>query len=293
MTEDTMTAGDPDAPARVRTSAVVRLSPDGAVFATRDIAVEAPVAIEVNGLGYAVMMATPANLIDFGIGFAFTERLIERLDDIIDVLPHPVEQGWLLRIRVAERCFAAVRARVRHRIADSGCGLCGLENLEQALRPLPVIATVPAVATDAIFAALAALSDEQALNRQTGAVHAAALCTAHGAILLAREDVGRHNAFDKLIGAALSAGDPLDQGFVLLSSRCSYELVEKAAIAGIGMLVTISAPTSLAVERSKACGLTLIALARADNVLVLNDPHGLFAGKAAACGEDPDASRAM
>lgn len=284
MTDAIHSAAIP-AVAQAQSYPVIRLSPEVASSAERWIAVEAPVAIEVNGLGYAVMMASPAGLVEFGTGFVFTEKLVATLDDLIDVTPHEVAQGWLLRIRVAEHCFAAVRERIRHRIADSGCGLCGLENLEQALRPLPMIETAPIAEPRAIFAALAALPAAQMLNRQTGAVHSAALCSAQGAIELAREDVGRHNAFDKLIGAALLSGRAMDRGFVLLSSRCSYELVEKAAIAGVTMLVTISAPTSLAVERSKACGLTLVSLARADNVLVLNDPHGLFTTTLAAADE--------
>lgn len=255
---------------------VVRQTGDYASEATRMVAVEAPIAIEVNGLGYAVMMATPADLIDFGTGFALTERLIEHSDDIIDIEPHQLEKGWLLRITIDERCFASVRDRVRHRIADSGCGLCGLENLEQALRPLGRIPSVPNIAPAAIFTALSRLHAHQSLGQATGAVHAAAHCDEEGNINCVREDVGRHNSFDKLIGAAIRDVRLLDQGFVLLSSRCSYELVEKAAIAGVPLLVTISAPTTLAVERSKACGLTLISLARPDSILVMNDPHRLF-----------------
>lgn len=256
---------------------VVRQSPDAAAAGERVLAVEAPVAVEVNGLGYAVMMATPADLEDFGAGFALTERLAGRPSDIVDVEAHALEKGWLLRVTVREDGFAAVRERVRHRVADSGCGLCGLENLEQAIRPLPAVAAVPRARPAALFAALAALRDHQPLGAATGAAHGAALCADDGRILEAREDVGRHNAFDKLIGACLRQDRPLDEGFVLLTSRCSYELVEKAAVAGVPMLVTISAPTSLAVERARECGLTLVSLARSDSVLVMNDPHQLFA----------------
>lgn len=240
------------------------------------VAVEAPVAIEVNGLGYAVMMATPTDLVDFGTGFALTERLIEGVQDIIDIEPHSLEQGWLLRITLEERCFAPVRERVRHRVTESGCGLCGLENLEQALRPLPITAPASQLAPQALFAALHALQARQPLGAATGAVHGAALCDSEGGIIGVREDVGRHNAFDKLIGAAMREGWPLGCGFVLLTSRCSYELVEKAAVAAVPMLVTISAPTSLAVERARECGLTLVSLARPDAMLVMNDPHRLF-----------------
>jgi len=136
---------------------------------------------------------------------------------------------------------------------------------------------VPQAGPAAIFAALARLRDHQPLNAATGAVHGAALCDQQGSIRLAREDVGRHNAFDKLIGAASRGGLALAEGFVLLTSRCSYELVEKAAVAGVPVLATISAATSLAVERAREAGLTLVSLARSDALLAMNDPHDLFA----------------
>lgn len=255
---------------------IIRRTADSTVSADRMIAVEAPVAIEVNGLGYAVMMATPEDLIDFGTGFAITERLVGSCDEIVEVTSHETDKGWLLRIWVEDHCLSAIRDRMRHRVADSGCGLCGLENLEQALRPLPAIGDLPTARPTGIFRALAGLQDHQIVSQATGAVHAAALCDDDGAILIAREDVGRHNSFDKLIGAAALNGLPMNKGFVLLSSRCSYELVEKAAVSGVPLLVTISAPTSLAVERSRDCGLTLVSLARPDAILIMNDPHNLL-----------------
>ena len=245
------------------------LHPDGeATPATRAVAVEAPVALEVNGLGYAVMMATPADLEDLGHGFVLAERLVERADQILDVYHHETAAGTILRVTVAPERAALVAERVRHRVSESACGLCGVENLEQAIRPLPWLAPSPAPATDAIFAALAALRDHQPLSRATGAVHAAAQVGADGGIVRVREDVGRHNAFDKLVGAMLRAGAGWDGGFALLTSRCSYELVEKAVLAGCPTLVTISAPTTLALERAEAAGLRLIALARSDAVLL-------------------------
>lgn len=251
-------------------------SVDGARIGERVVAVEAPIAIEVNGLGYAVMMATPDDLVDFGTGFALTERLVAVREDVLEVTPHQTDKGWILRIWVEEHRFSAVRERVRHRVADSGCGLCGLENLEQALRPLPHVKMQPAAKSPAIFLALSRLKKYQALSQATGAVHAAALCDDDGAILLVREDVGRHNSFDKLIGAAALNDLSMASGFVLLSSRCSYELVEKAVVVGVPLLVTISAPTSLAVDMSKACALTLVSLARSDSILVLSDPYKSF-----------------
>lgn len=245
---------------------------------TREMAVETPVSISVNGIGYAVMMATPADLDDFALGFAFCERLISRPEQLLEVRLHQAEHGTLLDLMLAPACIDAVRERVRHRVADSGCGLCGIDNLEAALRPLPLLNAPPVANAAAVFAAGAALSAYQPLNRACGAVHAAAFADAQGRISLAREDVGRHNALDKLIGAMLAAGIDSQLGFILLSSRCSYELVEKTALLGCPMLVTISAPTTLAIARAADANLTLIALARADSMLVMTDPHGIFPG---------------
>lgn len=257
-------------------SAVLRLTPDGARPDQRAVAVEAPVAISFSGVGYAVMMATPADLEDFGVGFALSERLIGGVTDVLDLSLRHGAPGWLLDIELAPVRKPQLFERVRHRVGESSCGLCGIENLEQALRPLPCVAAPARVTKAAIFAALEAIRAHQPLNEATGAVHAAGLFGADGAVIAVREDVGRHNAFDKLIGHCLRAGIDPASGFALLSSRCSYELVEKAALAGIGLLVTVSAPTSLAVERAREAGLTLIALARSDAMLAMTDPHGLF-----------------
>lgn len=240
-----------------------RLSADGRVERVmRPIADETPVAIEVNGIGYAVLMATAADLIDLAHGFAQAERL----GRVIDVDQHRAATGAIVRLTVEEAADSPAR-RVRNRASDSACGLCGLENLEQVMRPLPRV-TAGSMASDAaIFAALAALGERQPLGQATGAAHAAALCDAAGSIRLVREDVGRHNAFDKLIGAMLQDGLAWDGGFALLSSRCSYELVEKAVLADCPLLVTISAPTSLALDRAAEAGLALVVLARPDSVL--------------------------
>ena len=234
---------------------------------TRAVAEETPIAIEVNGIGYAVLMATPDDLDDLANGFALAERLIDRADDVLGIDAHRTGAGVVLRIALASRVGERIVERVRHRVAESSCGMCGIENLEQALRPLPRVTEPCRADDDAVFRALAALRDRQPLNRDTGAVHAAAACAADGAIRLVREDVGRHNAFDKLIGAMLRRGIEWEGGFALLSSRCSYELVEKAVLAGCPMLVTISAPTALAVRRAAAAGLPLRVLARADAML--------------------------
>lgn len=243
----------------------------------RPIAIESPVAIEVNGIGYAVMMATPADLEDFATGFMLSERLVMSPSQIVSIDVAHVEQGWIVRIMLEADAAASVIQRARMRVAESSCGLCGLENLEQLARPLPAITAKPRMEKGGIFQALAALGDHQPLSHETGAVHAAAFCAPDGGITCVREDVGRHNAFDKLLGALAREGVAVASGFFLLTARCSYELVEKAIVSGCPMLVTISAPTSMAIDRARAHGLTLVSLARSDSVLVAHDPHSLFA----------------
>lgn len=232
---------------------------------------EAPVALEFNGLSYAVMMATPRDLQDFALGFALTESLAKQPGDLSDIDVAEVEQGWIVRGQLTGLGIEQLTDRVRTRVAESSCGLCGIENLAAVARPLPAVAAHTALDPQAIFAALAALRDHQPLGRATGAAHAAAFATPHGTILQAREDVGRHNALDKLIGALAGARQDPAAGFVISTARCSYEIVEKAVRAGATRLVTVSLPTSLAVARARAAGLSLWSLARDDSVLLVND----------------------
>ncbi|MEH3035360.1 MAG: formate dehydrogenase accessory sulfurtransferase FdhD [Sphingomonas adhaesiva] len=248
-----------------------RVAADGtATPHPRAVIAEHPIAIEVNGLGYAVMMATPADVEDFVTGFALSERIVDTVEEMAALDLHPTDRGVIARLAVPPARAAALADRIRRRTADSSCGLCGMDNLDAVHRPLP---RVPTAAPDAaaIFAALARMRAHQPLNRATGAAHAAMLCAADGTIRLAREDVGRHNAFDKLIGAMARRGLAWDGGFALLSSRCSYELVEKAALSGCPLLATVSAATDLALARAAAAGLTLVSLARDDAVL-FSDP---------------------
>jgi FdhD protein len=233
----------------------------------RTIAAETPIALEFNGIGYAVLMATPSDLEDLATGFALSERLIDSIADVIDIDTHAMDDGIIVRVTVGALVANRIVDRVRHRVSESSCGLCGIENLEQALRPLPAVTAEWAGDEAAVFAALAALDGQQPLGRATRAVHAAAACSSSGTPWLTREDVGRHNAFDKLIGAMLRAGRGWDSGFALLTSRCSFELVEKAVLSGCPMLATISAPTTLAIKRAAAAGLPLRVLARPDAML--------------------------
>ena len=209
----------------------------------RSVPAEAPISIEVCGIAYAVMMATPADLEDYAMGFAMSEDLAAQPGEIEGIDIEEVEGGWAVRIWLPRDRKNAVLERARTRVSESSCGLCGMENIAEVLRPLPIVTARIKTDRASIARALTSLRDWQPLGRATGAVHAAAFCDPAGRILCVREDVGRHNALDKLIGALARTGIDPANGFILLSARCSYELVEKAVRAGGTMLVTISEQT--------------------------------------------------
>lgn len=257
-----------------RTEKVQRIAASGRSSATRTIPVEAPVSIEVNGIAYAVMMATPTDLEAFGLGFSLSERIVKHTDDVREVSVAETDLGWIVRIWLHDAQAGVDAARSRVRIADSSCGICGIENLEHFSNPLPPVSAAIAVDDDAIFRALERLRDFQPLNAATGGAHAAAFCTPTGEIVAVMEDVGRHNALDKLIGNLAQKKINLKTGFFLLSARCSYELVEKTVIAGCPLLVTVSIATSMAVDRARDAGLELIALARSDEMLGFQTRNG-------------------
>ncbi len=244
--------------------------------AGRDVAGETPISITYNGMAYAVMMATPLNLEDFAAGFSLTQGAVASVDEIYGIEIHPTSLGIVVRIDVPAERFAALTARRRNIVGQTGCGLCGIIELEKALLPLTPLPSPPRLEVGVLFEALASMRLKQPLHEATGAMHAAAFFEADGTFVDIREDVGRHNAFDKLIGAIARARHDPSAGFAVLTSRCSYELVEKAVIARIGILVTVSAPTSLAIERARQGGLTLVSLARPDSALVFHDPSGMF-----------------
>ena len=250
-----------------RAQNVVRIEPGGFSTGTRTLPDECPIAIEYNGIGYAVMMATPEDLEDFVTGFSLSERIVAAADDILAIESHETPMGWIVRITLSPDHVEPMLARVRVRVSEGSCGLCGMENLEQIARPLPRVAAKAELDPKALFSALDHLREHQPLNATTGGAHVAAFCAPDGTILCAREDVGRHCALDKLIGALAQSGQHPADGFFLLSSRCSYELVEKTVIAGCPVLVTISTATTLAADRAEAAGLRLIALARPDALL--------------------------
>jgi len=237
----------------------------------RAIPVEAPVAIEVNGIAYAVMMATPLDIEDFVTGFLLADGLAEA-DEVGAIAVHETGdaewgRGLVVRVNLPPHRLAPIMERARRRLGDSSCGICGIESIEAALRPLPRIERRSGATPAAIRRALAALDGQQPLGSLTAATHAAAFCDEQGAILRVREDVGRHNALDKLIGALARGGMDASTGFIVVTSRCSYELVEKTVRARCPLLVAISAPSDLAVRRAKAAGLALAVLARGDSML--------------------------
>lgn len=226
------------------------------------IAAEVPVALSYNRVSHVVMMATPADLEDLALGFSVTEGLVGSPDDLLGISVVPRSGGLEIAMTIGEEWFDRLATQRRNMAGRTGCGLCGAENIEQALRsPAPVTSAVE-VSHAALQRAVRSLEGRQPLQASTGAAHGAAWCSARGEILELKEDVGRHNALDKLIGSLLRTGFDPASGFVLVSSRASYEMVYKTAAAGIGMLMAVSAPTTLALEFAERSAVTLIGFAR-------------------------------
>ena len=261
-----------DAPAGARRVAV-RVRRAGSVTDTQDwLADEVPVALIFNGISHAVMLATPLDLEDFALGFGLTEGLLARPDELYGVEVRPDPAGLRVEMEVSSACFARLKDRRRSMAGRTGCGLCGTESLEQVEPPLQPLAPCDTpLAPAAIAGALRAMPAHQSLQQATGATHAAAWCSLDGAIRLVRQDVGRHNALDKLVGAMVEAGvDPRD-GFCCITSRASVEMVRKAVAAGITALVAVSAPTARAVDTARRAGLALAGFARRDDLVLYAD----------------------
>lgn len=227
-----------------------------------EVAAETPVALTYNKRSHVVMMATPTALEDFAIGFSLTEGIIRRPSDILEISVIERENGLEAAVIVSEDCFERLAGQRRNLVGRTGCGLCGAESLDQAMRNPAVVGSRVSVTAAALQAAVLSLNAHQPLQVVTGAVHGAAWCSIHGEILAVREDVGRHNALDKLIGFLFRTGFDPAGGFVLVSSRASYEMVYKAAAAGMEVLVSVSAPTSLAIDFAHRSGITLVGFAR-------------------------------
>jgi FdhD protein len=248
---------------------------DVVTHVTEHVVEEVPVALIYNGIRHVVMLMTPADLEDFAVGFSLTEGIVTDTAEILSIDVAPAAPGFEMRIAINADRMPALLQRRRNMESRSGCGLCGLESLDQALQSLRPIESTLVTTPFALHRALDALPLQQPMNSATGAVHAAAWILPSGRIELIREDVGRHNALDKLIGAVARRHWPFDQGFVIVTSRASAEMAQKTAIAGIPMLVAISAPTALAVRIATEARLTLVGFARPQQHVVYTHPDRL------------------
>ncbi len=254
-----------------RTVPAVRLEGGLARAEVEQIAEEAPVALVYNGVPHVVVMASPANLEDLALGFSLSEGVIGSPAELGGLEIVPEQAGYTVYLSVPPERVAMIEQRRRNMTARTGCGLCGAETIEQAMRDVPKVANSKPIALAAIVAAMKQLPSLQTLNAATGAVHAAAWANLKGELQQIREDVGRHNALDKLIGALAADGIDTSQGFAVITSRASYEMVQKAAMAGIGLVAAVSAPTALAVRVAGESGVTLAGFARGERCMVYAD----------------------
>lgn len=264
-----------DAPSASRHAQVWRVDGDCITAGLDQLIEEIPVALVYNGISHAVLLATPTDLEDLALGFSLSEGILASRSELYDAERVDGSRGIELRLEIASERFAGLKARRRNLAGRTGCGLCGVESLDALARPHPQLPARAPVPVEAAFAGLAALPGHQPLRQATGAVHAAAWIDRDGTIHALREDVGRHNALDKLLGhLAATRFDPAS-GFVLVSSRASYEMVQKTLALGIGCLVAVSAPTGLAVELAEEAGLGLAGFAR-DRRMVIYAGAGHF-----------------
>lgn len=250
----------------------------GQAFAVQDwVAQEVPVALEFNGISHAVMLATPLDLEDFALGFSLTEGILDSPHELYGVEAEPSALGITVRLDVSSAAFARLKQKRRSMAGRTGCGLCGTESLAQVSRALPLLADGMRLERRAIARAMSRLQAQQTLQQATGAVHAAAWCSPEGEVMFLREDVGRHNALDKLVGALAAAEVEASGGFIAVTSRASFEMVQKTAMAGVPLLAAVSAPTAFAVQTAQRARLTLVGFARKDDLVVYCLPERLGA----------------
>ncbi|NDC09498.1 MAG: formate dehydrogenase accessory sulfurtransferase FdhD [Oxalobacteraceae bacterium] len=241
----------------------------GLLSASQDwLAVELPIGLEYNGISHAVMLASPADLEDFALGFSLSEGIIANSSEFYGCEVEPRDDGRLVHVEIASERFMALKQRRRNLAGRTGCGLCGTEALEQVARELAPVRHSHAIAPSVLVAGMQAMQLRQPLQQHSGATHAAAWIDETGQVTSVREDVGRHNALDKLIGALAKQKTDFSRGALLLTSRASYEMVQKAATMGIGIIAAISAPTSFAVELADRYGVALIGFMRDTSYVV-------------------------
>jgi len=239
------------------------------------IAEEVPVSLIYNGVPHVVMLATPTNLEEFALGFSITEGIIKAPQELLSARIYNRSNGIEVYLQIPKQRFDCLSDKGRNLTGRTGCGLCGASTLQQAIRQPNAVNGNLTLSASELFSALANIKQYQKLNQLTGSVHAAAWIVPGLGVVEIREDVGRHNALDKLIGLLLRSGKNLASGFVIVTSRASYELVQKAACVGITMLAAISAPTGLAIRLADEAGLTLIGFARDDQHVVYTHPQRL------------------
>jgi FdhD protein len=248
---------------------------------TRLIPEETALALTYNGGTYAVMMGTPQDLRDFAIGFSLSEGIVQSPGDIESLDVVELDDGIELRMWLSSEKAALLGERRRHIAGPTGCGICGIESIAEAVRPAAVVAQGRSFSPREIMAAMAAIAPLQKINIETRAVHAAAFWTPARSIVALREDVGRHNALDKLAGALAQQKVDASEGMVLLTSRVSVEMVQKTAAIGAALLVAVSAPTALAVRTAEAAGIALAAIARSDGFEIFTHPERITADASA------------
>lgn len=247
----------------------------------RAIPEETAIALTYNGGSYAVMMATPQNLRDFAVGFSLSEGIVRSADDIESFEIVELDDGIELRMWLAQSTADRLSERRRHIAGPTGCGLCGIDLIAEAVRPAAIVAPGQSFSSREIMTAMQDIPPLQTINIETRAVHAAAFWTPARGIVALREDVGRHNALDKLAGALAQDKTSANEGIVLLTSRVSVEMVQKTAAMGAPVMVAVSAPTALAVRMADAAGITLAAIARADGFEIFTHPERINFGVAA------------
>ena len=237
------------------------------------VAVETPVAIEYNGISHAVMLASPANLKDFALGFSLTEGIIKHVDEMYDCEVVHQQDGIVVKAAISSKRFVELKDRRRNLTGRTGCGLCGVETIEQAVRHHEPVVHRNLVSEALLSQGMQKMQDLQPMHKSCGATHAAAWMDLDGQIICVREDVGRHNALDKLIGNLSYWGRDFSQGVALITSRVSYEMVQKCAEMGIGFIAAISAPTSLAARLAKDSGVTLVGYMREQSYVAYSHPE--------------------